>query len=527
MITYACDMWFMTFLWKIYARAGCVQAFSERFEKVARTMEDKLSLFLARLIEEDKSEDARVENAKLREMAGVLIEESRSGELTSLRFKGVTLRLDQLLKQNVAEESAVRIRKFLLIISHPARLLECIEFDPRAVVEVEAREEAEERVKEMRSSALHLPRYILEKLTSSFGPPELTAGIRSSEVSDGMLPQQPRVRFLELYTDKAPAKADFEYQKLLSSGAYGSVYLGRHKATKEQVAIKHLRKKDMDAKNCYEQVLAEAKVLRFGHNPFVASMFCSFCSAHSLYIVMEYAAGGDLASMLKAVGYLEERSARQYFAEAVLAVEYIHEFGIVHRDLKPDNLVITKHGHIKLIDFGLSRFGVLARTTELMLQKVDPVRRTLSPNSSAHRRGSILLTQPDEHSARDDLDTAAQDLGLPVAEHGMGHSQTSNKSTNVANTRGQPISGDHSDMAGHRRGGDPDGVLCETGRSDIGVVGTPDYIAPEVILGESPGKHVDWWSMGVILYVVRRECVLSARIILLSLSLNFGGLPSL
>ena len=55
-----------------------------------------------------------------------------------------------------------------------------------------------------------------------------------------------------------------------------------------------------------------------------------------LYMVMEYVEGGDVASLLKNVGALPLDMARVYFAETVLALEYIHSYGIIHRDLKPD-----------------------------------------------------------------------------------------------------------------------------------------------------------------------------------------------
>lgn len=59
---------------------------------------------------------------------------------------------------------------------------------------------------------------------------------------------------------------------------------------------------------------------------------------------------GDCASLLKNTGPLPSDMARLYFAEMVLAVEYLHSFGVVHRDLKPDNMLITALGHIKLTD---------------------------------------------------------------------------------------------------------------------------------------------------------------------------------
>lgn len=80
-------------------------------------------------------------------------------------------------------------------------------------------------------------------------------------------------------------------------------------------------------------------------------------------MLMEYVEGGDCASLLKSAGQLPIELARLYVAETVLAIEYLHSCGIVHRDLKPDNLLITAIGHIKLTDFGLSKIGLMNRTT--------------------------------------------------------------------------------------------------------------------------------------------------------------------
>ena len=73
---------------------------------------------------------------------------------------------------------------------------------------------------------------------------------------------------------------------------------------------------------------------------------------------MEYVEGGDLGTLIKNIGSLPLDLARMYFAETVLALEYVHNLGIIHRDLKPDNLLITSDGHIKVTDFGLSKMGL-------------------------------------------------------------------------------------------------------------------------------------------------------------------------
>ncbi|CAN6478658.1 unnamed protein product [Victoria cruziana] len=146
---------------------------------------------------------------------------------------------------------------------------------------------------------------------------------------------------------------------------------------------------------------------------------------------MEYLNGGDLYSLLRNLGCLDEDVARIYIAEVVLALEYLHSLRIVHRDLKPDNLLIAHDGHIKLTDFGLSKVGLINSTDDLS-----------GPTAS----GSTLLEEYEHHSF--------------VPEH--------------ENPRER--------------------------RQKRSAVGTPDYLAPEILLGTGHGTAADWWSVGVILF---------------------------
>ena len=118
-------------------------------------------------------------------------------------------------------------------------------------------------------------------------------------------------------------------------------------------------------------MFAERDIMSFTDNPFVVSMYCSFETRKHLCMVMEYVEGGDCAILLKNMGPFPPDMARFYFAETVLAIEYLHSFGIVHRDLKPDNLLITALGHIKLTDFGLSKMGLMSLATNLYEGYID------------------------------------------------------------------------------------------------------------------------------------------------------------
>ncbi|XP_046608829.1 serine/threonine-protein kinase greatwall [Neodiprion virginianus] len=167
-------------------------------------------------------------------------------------------------------------------------------------------------------------------------------------------------------TAKVPEIQDFKIVKPISRGAFGKVFLGYKKTNPEQMyAIKVMKKNEMINKNMASQVVIERNALALTRSPYCVQLFYSLQSISSVYLVMEYMVGGDLKSLLGNCGYMEESMAAFYTAEVCLALEYLHSHGIVHRDLKPDNMLLSREGHVKLTDFGLSRIPAMQRDLEI------------------------------------------------------------------------------------------------------------------------------------------------------------------
>jgi len=132
-----------------------------------------------------------------------------------------------------------------------------------------------------------------------------------------------------------PSIKDFEIIKPISKGAFGAVYLAKKKVTGDYFAIKVLKKADMIAKNQVKNIRAERLILSQLDSPYVVKLYFSFQSHDNLYLVMEYLNGGDCAALIKAIGQLDEKWAKQYISEVTLGLEFLHSRGIIHRDLKP------------------------------------------------------------------------------------------------------------------------------------------------------------------------------------------------
>lgn len=120
-------------------------------------------------------------------------------------------------------------------------------------------------------------------------------------------------------------------------------------------AMKIMRKSEMVKKNQVAHIKAERDVLALADNPWVVKLHYSFQDEKSLYLIMEYLQGGDLMTILMKYDILTEDQARFYAAETALAIHSVHKLNYVHRDLKPDNILLDRHGHVKLSDFGLCK----------------------------------------------------------------------------------------------------------------------------------------------------------------------------
>lgn len=144
---------------------------------------------------------------------------------------------------------------------------------------------------------------------------------------------------------------DFQFIKVIGRGAFGEVQLVRHRASKNVYAMKMLSKFEMIKRSDSAFFWEEREIMAHTTSPWIVKLHFAFQDAKNLYMVMDYMAGGDLVNLMSNYD-IPEKWAKFYGAEVVLALDAIHSMGFIHRDVKPDNMLLDKHGHLKLADFG-------------------------------------------------------------------------------------------------------------------------------------------------------------------------------
>lgn len=156
--------------------------------------------------------------------------------------------------------------------------------------------------------------------------------------------------------------ADFERQRRVGRGGFGTVYLVRKKTEPNKgkcFAMKVLRKDIVLKSGSETRALLERNVLRVLKSRFIARLRYAFQTETRLYLLTDFYSGGSLKAMLRTTipetgGRCHVDAARFYAAELIMALGYLHGMGIVHRDVKPSNVLVDRHGHIALCDFGIA-----------------------------------------------------------------------------------------------------------------------------------------------------------------------------
>lgn len=246
------------------------------------------------------------------------------------------------------------------------------------------------------------------------------------------------------------------------------------KMKKEVFAMKVIRKSDMLRSSQEGHLRAERDFLVASEKSrWIVPLIASFQDTNNLYLVMDYMVGGDFLGLLIRKNILSEDVTRWYIAEMILCVEETHRLRWIHRDVKPDNFLISASGHLKISDFGLAFDG----------------HWTHDQSYFNNHRYSLV-----------------EKLGIKI--EGDALDQEEAKSANAA------ISGP---VGAHDTPNSPEPYKCvlrwrnrnERRKLAKSVVGTSQYMAPEVIRGELYDGRCDWWSIGIILYEVWMISILS------------------
>uniref|UniRef100_A0A8C7L5A9 non-specific serine/threonine protein kinase n=1 Tax=Oncorhynchus kisutch TaxID=8019 RepID=A0A8C7L5A9_ONCKI len=155
--------------------------------------------------------------------------------------------------------------------------------------------------------------------------------------------------------DEQPHIGNYRLLKTIGKGNFAKVKLARHILTGREVAIKIIDKTQLNPTSL--QKVKEKPVL----SPYwtLHILFHVIETEKTLYLVMEYASGGEVFDYLVAHGRMKEKEARAKFRQIVSAVQYCHQKHIVHRDLKAENLLLDADMNIKIADFGFSNEFVM------------------------------------------------------------------------------------------------------------------------------------------------------------------------
>ncbi|XP_019166606.1 PREDICTED: serine/threonine-protein kinase OXI1-like [Ipomoea nil] len=253
---------------------------------------------------------------------------------------------------------------------------------------------------------------------------------------------------------------DLKVISALGRGAKGVVFLVQTQGG-ELLALKAISRASVEKKKAgndgseYKRIWFERDVLRSFQHPLLPKLRGVVSTEKIVGYIIDYCAGGDLNALRKkqTEKMFSDDIIRFYAAELVLALEYLHGLGIVYRDLKPENVMIQENGHLMLIDFDLST-KLSPKSPEIHHQRPESRNQSRPKPKNTKKFPSFYMFC--------NSGISPEDLVHPAVQRTISRSDSVEKTNSF--------------------------------------VGTEEYVAPEVIIGEGHDFSVDWWCLGVMLY---------------------------
>ena len=259
------------------------------------------------------------------------------------------------------------------------------------------------------------------------------------------------------YTKVTMIVSNYDIGREIGSGAFGTVNIGEDRTTGEKVAVKCISKSRIQKSNMGSQVKREITTMKKLHHPNIVSIKEVLMSNTHLYLVLEYAGGGELFTKIASQGRLSEKVSKRYFKQIMDGVSFCHNLYVCHRDIKPENILLDADDNVKIADFGFAS-----------IMEPEPGSDQQADN------GRAGLCAIDEECEQSGTIEPLRDF-VPNAASPQQQSHV-NKFRNLPSKVMQKMS-----------------TMC----------GTTQYMAPEIVNRDSyRGDKADIWSCGVVLFVL-------------------------
>lgn len=255
--------------------------------------------------------------------------------------------------------------------------------------------------------------------------------------------------------------SNYEIGKEIGSGAFGTVNVAENRTTGEKVAVKCISKSRIQRSNMGPQVKKEITTMKKLNHPNIVRIKEVLMSNSHLYLVLEYAGGGELFTKIAQQGKLSEKVAKRYFRQIMDAVKFCHNLYVCHRDIKPENILLDSEDNVKIADFGFAS----------IMEPEETEMGTDFGTDSDEKETRLLPIDEDA-----EMNVTVEPLSDFVPDARNGRPPTNQKFRNLPSKRMQKLS-----------------TMC----------GTTQYMAPEIVNRDRyRGDKADIWSCGIVLFVL-------------------------